>query len=1036
MLEKLSETLTKGIKKISNAIFVDKKLIDEIIKDLQRSLIEADVNVELVFKLSQKIREIAIDENVKGIEKKEQLVKLIHDQIAILIGKGKELKLEKKEKILLLGLYGSGKCVHKDTKIQLSTGELIKAEKLYSLHSSSIKEQEIEDGKIIDISSQNLFVPSFNPTTGKIENKLATHLWKLNKKELFEVKLDNGNDFTIKVTPEHPFFILKDGKIKEIRADKLSENDFIALPENVEIKGSPQYIINKIKNLDLDIFLTREEIKELTKNKQIKKIQKDLICKRNYCNLTTALKNGQIPIELADLSKFNNIKIKFKNAEKAINLPLVINSDFAEFLGYLMGDGHIGKNYIQIVNEDKEIIERIILLSKQLFNISPEVKRDLRTNKMYSIRLSSKTLIEILKVFNLNPGKKGINLEIPVEILKSNNEVIRNFIKAYFDCDGSPSKNSRQIELTSESKPLIYQMSSLLRRFSILSSISSKEVKGKNYSRLTISGRPSEKFAEKIGSAIKHKQKNLKKFELYGKIQGNGRGDMIPLGIYLKKIRELGGFSIGEIQNYVYSYGRYEQFGFISREKLIQLIIFYESKKIGIFSQILNKLNNNEKINYRVFNGILSHLKKSNFINENLTLSSIGQQYILSVSQESFLQELNNLKMLAFSDVKWTNVSNVKKIENDSPYVYDLTVEDNHSFIADNFIVHNTTSISKLAFYYAKRGKKVCALGLDTQRPAAMTQLETMCKKANVPAFIDVSEKDPAKIIKKYEKELEDYDIVFIDTAGRDGLNKDLITEIKSIEKKVKPTYRILVIPADIGQAAKTQAQEFQKALSIDGVIITRMDGTAKAGGAITACAETNAPVFFIGTGEKIHEFEVFNPTSFISRLLGMGDLEGLLEKVRSAVDDKQQAKIEERLKEGKFNLNDLYSQLESMGQMGSMDKIMSMIPGFGNAAAKVPKEAMQKQEEKMKRWKYAIQSMTKEEVENPELFDKQTSRIQRVSRGSGTTTSEIRELLKQYKMINDLMKSQSSMQGLQEGKIDKKTMMKFARQFKGKIKM
>jgi len=347
-----------------------------------------------------------------------------------------------------------------------------------------------------------------------------------------------------------------------------------------------------------------------------------------------------------------------------------------------------------------------------------------------------------------------------------------------------------------------------------------------------------------------------------------------------------------------------------------------------------------------------------------------------------------------------------------------------------------TTSISKLGFYYAKRGRKVCALGLDTQRPAAMKQLKDMCEKAKFPAFIDEKEKDPTTIIKKYEKDLEEYDLVLIDTAGRDGLNEDLISEIKSIEKKIKPTHRILVIPADIGQTAKTQAQEFQKALSVDGVIITRMDGTAKAGGALTACAETNAPIFFIGTGEKIHEFEMFNPTAFISRLLGMGDLEGLLEKVRSAVDDKQQEKIEARLKEGKFNLHDLYTQLESMNQIGSMDKLMGMIPGFGNASAKIPKEAMQKQEEKMKHWKYAIQSMTKEEVENPELFDKQTSRIQRVSRGSGTTTSEIRELLKQYKMINELMKSQSSMQGLQEGKIDKKMMAKFARQFKGKIKI
>lgn len=346
-----------------------------------------------------------------------------------------------------------------------------------------------------------------------------------------------------------------------------------------------------------------------------------------------------------------------------------------------------------------------------------------------------------------------------------------------------------------------------------------------------------------------------------------------------------------------------------------------------------------------------------------------------------------------------------------------------------------TTTISKLGFYYAKRGKKVCAIGLDTQRPAAMKQLQTMCEKAKIACFIDEKEKDPLKIIKNYEKDLEKYDLVLVDTAGRDGLNKELIKEISSIEKKIKPDYRVLVLPADIGQSAKTHASEFQKALSVDGVIITRMDGTAKAGGALTACAETKAPVFFIGTGEKIHEIETFNPTSFISRLLGMGDLEGLLEKVRSAVDEKQQAKIEERLREGKFTLHDLYSQLESMGQLGSMDKIMSMVPGFGKVQGKIPKEQLEKQEQKMKRWKYAIQSMTKEETENPQLLEKQTSRIQRVAKGSGTKTTEIRELLKQYNLMNDLMKSQSSMQGIESGKIDKKTMQKIARQFKGKMK-
>jgi signal recognition particle subunit SRP54 len=344
-----------------------------------------------------------------------------------------------------------------------------------------------------------------------------------------------------------------------------------------------------------------------------------------------------------------------------------------------------------------------------------------------------------------------------------------------------------------------------------------------------------------------------------------------------------------------------------------------------------------------------------------------------------------------------------------------------------------TTTIAKLAFYFSKRGRKVAALGLDTQRPAAMDQLEQMAKKAKIPAFIDKKEKNPNKIYEKYKKDLDKYDLVLIDTAGRDGLNKDLIKEIKSIEKKIKPDHRILVMPADIGQAAKTQAEEFQKALSIDGVIVTRMDGTAKAGGALTACAETKAPVFFIGVGEKIQEIETFDPSAFISRLLGMGDLEGLLDKVRSATTEKQEMRMKQSIEEGKFTLLDLYGQLESMGELGSMDKLLGMVPGLGNATAKVPKAQLEKQEAKMKHWKHAINSMTQEEIENPEILEKQTERIARIAKGSGTTTSEIRELLKQYSMIKEMMKSQKQ---LAEGKIDQKMLQKMARKFKGKIKL
>ncbi len=342
-----------------------------------------------------------------------------------------------------------------------------------------------------------------------------------------------------------------------------------------------------------------------------------------------------------------------------------------------------------------------------------------------------------------------------------------------------------------------------------------------------------------------------------------------------------------------------------------------------------------------------------------------------------------------------------------------------------------TTTISKLAFYYAKRGKKIVTLGLDTQRPAAMDQLEQMSKKAQVPCFIDKKEKDPLKIYEKYKDKLKKYEIILIDTAGRDGLNKELIKEIKSIEKALKPNYRVLVIPADIGQAAKTQAKEFQKALDIDGVIITRMDGTAKAGGALTACAETNAPVFFIGVGEKLHEIETFNPESFISRLLGMGDLNALLEKVKSATTEKQQERMQERLKEGKFTLLDLYEQLKSMSQIGSFDKLLSMVPGM--SGLKVPKKALESQEEKLKYWKNAIDSMTEEEIENPEILEKQTSRIQRIAKGSGTTSTEIRSLLKQYKLLKSMISSGIAEKGMQG--FSQKDLQKMGRKFKGKLK-
>lgn len=342
-----------------------------------------------------------------------------------------------------------------------------------------------------------------------------------------------------------------------------------------------------------------------------------------------------------------------------------------------------------------------------------------------------------------------------------------------------------------------------------------------------------------------------------------------------------------------------------------------------------------------------------------------------------------------------------------------------------------TTTIWKLGNYFAKRGKKVALVGLDVHRPAAKEQLQQLGEKNNLNVFVDMEETDAIQTWKKFEPKLKDYDLILIDTSGRHSLDEELITEIKSLNKEIKPTESILVLPADIGQAAKKQTQEFKEAVNISGVIITRMDSTAKGGGALTACAETQAPVYFITTGEKVNDLEEFNPKTFLSRLLGMGDLESLIEKIKSITDEDKQSKIQKNLEEGKINLEDVVEQVKSMGSMGGFDKIKNLIPGFSNLSKKIPENLLENQQEKIAKWEHILKSMTPEEKANPELLEKQTSRIGRIAQGAGVHNSDVRSLLKQYKMLSDMVKTGSSMD-MSQG-LSQKQMQKMMKKFKGK---
>lgn len=333
-----------------------------------------------------------------------------------------------------------------------------------------------------------------------------------------------------------------------------------------------------------------------------------------------------------------------------------------------------------------------------------------------------------------------------------------------------------------------------------------------------------------------------------------------------------------------------------------------------------------------------------------------------------------------------------------------------------------TTTIAKIAKFFQKRGNKIALVQTDTWRPAAYDQLKQLGAQINVDVFGMKEEKDALKIYNTFGPEFQKYDVVLVDTAGRDALSKDLIEELKAMNAAVQPDETLLVMSADIGQAAEKQAHAFHETCKVTGVIITKLDGTAKGGGALIACAVTGAPVKFIGIGEKIDAFEEFKPKNFVGRLLGMGDIEALLEKAKEAVTEEEAADMGKKFLSGKFNLLDLYHQMETMGKMGSLGKLMEMIPGMSQL--QLPKEAISVQEEKLKKWKYILNSCTKKELEDPDLIDSQRSK--RIAKGSGTKAEEISELLKQYRQAKKMTKM--------FGGGSPKTMEKMMKRMGGKI--
>jgi len=318
-----------------------------------------------------------------------------------------------------------------------------------------------------------------------------------------------------------------------------------------------------------------------------------------------------------------------------------------------------------------------------------------------------------------------------------------------------------------------------------------------------------------------------------------------------------------------------------------------------------------------------------------------------------------------------------------------------------------TTVTAKLAKFLTKQGYTVGVVGADTYRPGALIQLRTMCEKSNVEVYGEENNKDSPNIVKNglnYFEKLP-LDVIIIDTAGRHKEEKDLLAEMEQINKVAQPDLVILVIDGTIGQQCFNQAEAFHKTIPVGGIIITKLDSSAKGGGAIAASAATGAQIIYIGTGERIDDLEKFSPTRFVGRLLGMGDIQAILDLAKKLENEGDDIRLK-RISSGKMNMDDFFYQLEEVTKVGSLKGFLDNMPGLSGM---VKDDQLDQMENRVSKWRFIIQSMTKSEKADPDLLN--SSRIKRISRGSGWPEHEVKELLKNYKNSKNMMKASKGRQ-------------------------
>jgi signal recognition particle subunit SRP54 len=386
-------------------------------------------------------------------------------------------------------------------------------------------------------------------------------------------------------------------------------------------------------------------------------------------------------------------------------------------------------------------------------------------------------------------------------------------------------------------------------------------------------------------------------------------------------------------------------------------------------------------VNYKVVKGFIESVKVKALGEKVLSSITPGQQFVKIV-----YDELTSLLGSKSQEVKFSSIP---------PTVWMLVGLQGSG---------KTTACGKLAKFYRKKGRRPLLVAADVQRPAAVEQLKILGKNIDIPVFS--SNQNPVKICEDSVEEAKDkgFDLMIIDTAGRLHIDEHLMDELRQIKKKVEPEEVLLITDAMTGQDAVNIASSFEEKVGLDGIFLTKLDGDARGGAALSIKAVCGKPIKFIGVGEQLDALELFYPDRMASRILGMGDVVSLVEKAQEAISLEEAEKLEKKLRKESLTLDDFYQQLQQIKKMGSLDSILGMIPGLGAKALK----GLSFDEKALTKVEAMINSMTKEERRKPQIID--GSRKKRIALGSGAKIQEVNSLLKQFFMMQKMVKNISKL--------------------------